>query len=98
MSKERLAEGFCSIAPDLAVEVVSPNDVIEELDEKVEEYLRTGVKLVWVVHPGVKAVQVFRADGSESWLRAPDELSGEDVIPGFRCRVEAFFPMLGSTR
>ncbi len=42
MTKERLAEGFCSIAPDLAVEVVSPNDVIEELDEKVKEYLAPG--------------------------------------------------------
>ena len=42
VSKERLAEGFCSIAPDLAVEVVSPNDLIEDLDEKVEEYLRAG--------------------------------------------------------
>jgi Uma2 family endonuclease len=95
VTKERLSEGFCTIAPDLAVEVVSPNDLIEELDEKVAEYLRAGVKLVWVVRPGVHAVQVFRADGSESWLRASDELSGEDVIPGFRCRVEAFFPMLG---
>jgi Uma2 family endonuclease len=93
VSKERLSEGFCSIAPDLAVEVVSPNDLIEELDEKVEEYLRAGVKLVWVVRPGINTVQVFRADGSESWLRANAELSGEDVIPGFRCRVEAFFPI-----
>ena len=92
VSKERLSEGFCTIAPDLAVEVVSPNDFIEELDEKVEEYLRAGVKLVWVVHPRVKAVQVFRADGSESWLWASAELSGEDVVPGFHCQVDALFP------
>jgi Uma2 family endonuclease len=95
MSEERLSEGFCTIAPDLAVEVVSPNDLIEELDEKVEEYLRAGVKLVWIVRPAASAVQVFRADGSVSWLRASAEMSGEDVIPGFRCPVEAFFPMLG---
>jgi Uma2 family endonuclease len=92
MSEERLSEGFCTIAPDLAVEVVSPNDMIEELDEKVEEYLRAGVKLVWVLRPNVRAVQVFRADGSVSWLRASAELSGEDVIPGFRCRIDTFFP------
>jgi Uma2 family endonuclease len=93
VSKEQLSEGFCSIAPDLAVEVVSPNDLAEELLEKVEEYLRAGVKLVWIVYPNVKAVQVFRADGSVSGFRASAELSGEDVIPGFRCRVDAFFPM-----
>ena len=93
MSKERLSEGFCSIAPDVAVEVVSPNDRIWKLNQKVDDYLRAGVKLVWVVHPDIHAVQVFRADGSGSWLRASDELSGEDVIPGFRWRVEAFFPI-----
>jgi len=63
VSKERLSESFCTIAPDLAVEVVSPNDLMWEVHEKVEEYLRAGVKLVWVVHPNVNAVQVFRADG-----------------------------------
>lgn len=93
VNNELLSEGFCSIAPDLAVEVVSPNDLIWELHEKVGEYLRAGVKLVWVVHPDVSAVQVFRADGSVSWLPANAELAGEDVIPGFRCRVQAFFPI-----
>ena len=95
VSKERLSEDFCSIAPDLAIEVISPDHRIGEVDSKVQDFLRAGVKLVWVVHPGVKAVQVFRADGSGSWLRASAELSGEDVIPGFRCQVDAFFPMLG---
>ena len=65
-----------------------PTISCRELDEKVEEYLRAGVKLVWVVRPQVRTVQVFRGDGSESWLRAVDELSGEDVLPGFRCQVD----------
>ena len=86
-------DGFMTIAPDLAVEVVSTNDLVGELDEKVEEYLRAGVKLVWVVRPAARAVQVFRADRSESWLWAADELSGEDVLPGFRCRVGDLFPI-----
>jgi Uma2 family endonuclease len=92
-SFEQLAEdGFTRIPPDLAVEVVSPNDRVGALDEKVDEYLRAGVRLIWVVRPAARAVQVFGGDRSESWLWAADELSGEDVLPGFRCRVDELFP------
>jgi Uma2 family endonuclease len=92
-SLEQLSEdGFTSIAPDLAVEVVSPNDLVGELDKKIDEYLRAGVRLVWIVRPAARAVQVFRGDRSESWLWATDELSGEDVLPGFRCKVDDLFP------
>jgi len=97
LSEERLSEGFCSIPPDLAVEVVSPNDLVGDLDEKVQEYLRAGVKLIWVVRPKVRTVQVFRADGSERWLREHDEISGEDVMPGFRCQVGSLFPSVAQT-
>jgi hypothetical protein len=78
--------------PDLAVEVVSPNDRVSELDEKVDEYQRAGVKLILIIHPETRTVDVLRSDGSVSRLRAEDELSGEDVIPGFRCVVGALFP------
>ncbi len=88
----RWAEGYCPIPPDLAVEVVSPSDEVEKLDEKVKEYLRAGVKLIWVVRPVFRAVQVFRIDGTVNWLQADDEITGEDVIPGFRCRVGDLFP------
>ncbi|MFI5459682.1 MAG: Uma2 family endonuclease [Isosphaerales bacterium] len=92
LSEERLSEGFCSVPPDLAIEVVSPNDLVEKLDEKVEEYLRAGVRLVWIVRASVRAVEVFRSDRSVSWLWAEDEISGEDVVPGFRCKVGSLFP------
>jgi Uma2 family endonuclease len=92
VTPERWAEGHVTIPPDLAVEVVSPNDEVDELDEKIKEFLRAGVKLVWVVHPVFRAVQIFRHDDTVSWLRSNDEISGEDVIPGFRCRVGDFFP------
>lgn len=92
-SLEQLSEdGFTRIPPDLAVEVVSPNDYVYELENKVEEYIRAGVKLVWVVNPVTHIVDVLRGDGSVSRLRAGDELSGEDVLPGFRCRVDDLFP------
>jgi Uma2 family endonuclease len=87
-----LPEGWARIAPDLVVEVISPNDLAYEVDEKVEEYGRVDVPLTWVVNPHTRTVVVHRADGSISRLREGDELSGESVIPGFRCPVSAIFP------
>jgi Uma2 family endonuclease len=85
-------EGYSSITPDLVVEVISPNDAAWEIDEKVAEWLDAGVALIWVVHPRVRAVRIHRASGPVSWLSAEDELSGEDVLPGFRTSVAAIFP------
>jgi hypothetical protein len=48
--------------------------------------------LIWVIHPEVRAIQVIRADGSGLRIRSGGELSGEDVVPGFRCPVDALFP------
>ncbi len=84
-------EGHCRIAPDMATEVISPNDLVYEVDQKVEEYLRAGVRLVWVINPETRTVRVYRADGTMSGLRENDSLDGEDVIPGFRCRVGDLF-------
>lgn len=84
------AEGHCPISPDLAVEVVSPNDTIYEIDEKVQEYLDAGVPLVWVVNPEQRTVEIHRAGGTGTILRENDEISGEEVIPGFRCCVGDF--------
>ncbi len=86
-------DGYTTIPPDLAVEVVSPNDGAAELLEKIQEYLRAGVKLVWVINPDTRSVQVIRGDKSGAWLEAGDELTGEDVIPGFRCLVGDLFPI-----
>jgi Uma2 family endonuclease len=61
-------------------------------EEKVEEYLRAGVRLVWVIYPEVHAIQVIHGDGSGYRLRTGDELSGEQVVPGFRCQVASLFP------
>jgi Uma2 family endonuclease len=88
----RLPEGHVKVAPDLAVEVLSPNDLVYETDQKVEEYLAAGVPLVWVVHPQSHVVLTYRADGSIQGLRQNDGLSGEGVLPGFRCRVGDIFP------
>jgi Uma2 family endonuclease len=82
-----LPKGWAKIPPDLAVEVVSPNDTTYALDEKLEDYQKAGVPLVWVINPNSRTVRVHRSDGTISDLREDEELSGEDVIPGFRCLV-----------
>lgn len=90
---EAMSEGHLRLAPDLAVEVISPNDLAYEIDEKVDEYEAAGVPLIWVVNPETKAIRVHRADGTVTVLREKDELDGEDVVPGFRCPVaELFLP------
>src|SRR6266404_1766612 len=55
-----LPRGHCQIAPDLAAEVISPNDLYEEVEAKVEEYLRARVRLVWVLNPRNRSVRVHR--------------------------------------
>ncbi len=89
---ERLNDGYAHIPPDLAVEVISPNDLAKDLDERVEDYLRAGVKLIWVINPACRILQVYHSDGTSIRLHEGDEVTGEDVIPGFACPVAAFFP------
>lgn len=92
---DRAPKGHCPVRPDLAVEVISPGDLSYEVEEKVAEYLATGVPLVWVVHPPTRAVRVHRPrsapQGSVSDLTDADTVGGEDVLPGFSCAVKEFF-------
>ncbi len=94
--KDRLPEegpswGHSRVAPDLVVEVVSPNDLAEPLQRKIDDYLTVGIPLVWAVYPECRTVLVHRPDGSANRLRVGDQLDGEDVVPGFRCEVAALF-------
>jgi Uma2 family endonuclease len=84
--------GWIKIPPDLAVEVVSPNDIVEELEEKLEDYQKVGVPLVWVIYPERRKARVFRLNGPDLLLSEDDELSGEDIIPGFRCPLREILP------
>lgn len=81
-------EGYWPFAPDLAVEVVSPSDRFDDVLTKVQEYLKAGSQLVWVFHPRTKTVMVYRANGEVAFLQGQDELSGEGLLPGFRCRID----------
>ncbi len=92
---QRLPKGHSTIAPNLAVEVLSPNDLATRIDEKVQEYLRAGVQLVWVINPKTRTARVHRRDGPITEIHETEELSGENVIPGFRCRLSEILPPVG---
>jgi Uma2 family endonuclease len=81
------AEGYAALAPDLVAEILSPGDRPGEVLEKVGQWLSAGARLVRVVDPPRRQAHVYRADGSVTTVTAGDELDGEDVLPGFRCRV-----------
>ncbi|HLB47028.1 MAG TPA: Uma2 family endonuclease [Anaerolineales bacterium] len=83
--------GFWPIAPDLAVEVVSPGDSSDDVQAKVEDYLSAGTRMVWVVYPKTRSVTVFRSLRDVKILRGEETLSGEDVLPGFECKVNEIF-------
>lgn len=88
---ETLPQGHIRFAPDLVVEVVSPNDTYYEVAQKMAEYRMAGVRLVWVVIPPTRTVQIRRLDGSLAEVGEEGELTGEDVVPGFRCSVRELF-------
>lgn len=77
--------GFGKLAPDLAVEIVSPNDSLTMVEDKVQVYLSNGTQLVWVINPKLRRVTVHRADGTIAAVRAEGALDGETVLPGFTC-------------
>lgn len=83
-------EGFATFAPDLAVEVISPNELFEDVMVKVSEYLDAGVRLVWVIDPTTRRAHIYRPD-SGIILTSKDDLDGEAVIPGFRCPINDLF-------
>lgn len=86
-----LPPGYVEGAPDVAAEVVSPDDTAAEIEEKVQEYLRHGSRLVLVVHPRTRTVTAYRPDGSARVLRGDDTIEGGDVVPGFALSIRALF-------
>ena len=90
----RLPDGHILIPPDLAVEVISPNDIYYRVEQKVREYLDAGVRMVWLVNPDDRTVRVFsKGEHISVQLGPDDELTGGEVMPGFSCRVGELFPV-----
>ncbi len=85
-----ISDGFHPGAPDLAVEVISPNDPRPQVARKTSLWLELGAKSVWNVHPRKRTVEVIRADGVKELLNETDELV-DDTVPGFRVKVSEIF-------
>lgn len=79
--------GYAALAPDLVAEVLSPDDRAGEVLNKVGDWLDAGVQIVWVIDPDRREARVYRADGSLTTIDASGALEGEDVLPGFACRL-----------
>jgi Uma2 family endonuclease len=79
------------IAPDLVVEVLSKSNRRREMERKLDEYFRAGVRLVWYVDPKRRTVRVYSARNEFATLTADDELDGGEVLPGFRLSIADWF-------
>lgn len=88
---ERPGTGFWSMAPDLAVEVLSPSNRAGEVQDEVGQYLEAGARLVWVVDPLRGTAAEYREGGEARLLGAGEALDGRDVLPGFRLPLADLF-------
>jgi Uma2 family endonuclease len=77
--------------PVLAVEILSPSDTQEEVDEKIDTYLSAGVALVWVIDPHDRTVEIFRSTAEPELVNVQQELTAEPHLPGFRIAVSRLF-------
>lgn len=96
VARARLPEGrvprrFLELAPDLAVEVVSPSDRSADIEAKVADYLEAGTRLVWVIFPEQRRVRVQTTLAEARWLSEDDTLTGDPVLPEFACAVREIF-------
>jgi Uma2 family endonuclease len=82
------------VAPDLAVEVLSPSNTVQEMDRKLRDYFAAGVRLVWYVDPVARTIQVFTAVDQVALLREDDTLTGDPVVPGFALPLRNLFAEL----
>jgi Uma2 family endonuclease len=86
-----MPDGFFQVAPDLAVEVTSPNDRASEVLAKVRDWLDAGCQMVWVADPATRTVTVYRGRSAVEVLRSGDQLTGGDLLPGFCLAVAEIF-------
>jgi Uma2 family endonuclease len=91
MPAEEPKDGFWPGAPDLAVEVLSPGDRTDEVDEKVDAWLSAGCSAVWIVNPKLKTVTVYLSRADAHVRAAGDVLVGNPVVPGFSCSIDELF-------
>jgi Uma2 family endonuclease len=83
--------GVWDMVPDLAVEVVSPSNTADQVQEKTHEYFKAGVGVVWVVYPRQQEIYVYSSLTQIRVLQLGQDLDGGDLVPGFRLPLAALF-------
>ncbi|MDX2042422.1 MAG: Uma2 family endonuclease [Acidobacteriota bacterium] len=91
MPEEGEVDGIAPIAPDLAIEVISPNDVLEKVTAKIEDYFAAGVHQVWLVSLRSRTVSIYDSPTKVTILTENEDLTSEAILPGFCCRIAEIF-------
>jgi Uma2 family endonuclease len=94
-TKERLKEvpvGYIEMSPDMLVEVLSPSNTSKQIRKELQEYFAKGVRLVWVIAPEDRTLTIYRTPDEGRLLHEAAIVTGEDVLPGFECRVSDLLP------
>jgi Uma2 family endonuclease len=95
VSNDRYAQkssaAYLDVAPDLVVEIMSPSDGWSDVQQKLRDYFGIGVRLIWVVDPTTRSVHAHRSLTDVRIFNEPDDLPGDDVLPGFSVNVAALF-------
>jgi Uma2 family endonuclease len=86
-----------AVVPNLAVEVISPTNTAADVQDKLNDYFRAGVQLVWVIFPNQRQVMVYESLGSARGIQDPSSLGGGTLLPGFTLSLTELFADLADT-
>src|SRR5258708_5125038 len=89
-----LTGAYPQVAPDLAVEVASPGNAVDDMNQKIEQYFAAGVRQVWVLYAKTRTIYVYTSARKVTILGIEDTLDGGDVLPGFAVSVREIFAVL----
>jgi Uma2 family endonuclease len=87
----RKSSSYLDVAPDLVIEILSPDDRWSEVTEKLREYFAIGVRLVWIIDPKSRSVHAYRALTDVREFTENDDLPGDEVLPGFSIKIRELF-------
>lgn len=91
LAKQAKKEGFLEVAPEIVVEILSPDDRWQDVTQKMREYFGVGVRLIWVADPAHKIIYSYRSMTTVKEFAEADMLTAEDVLPDFAVPVSTFF-------
>jgi Uma2 family endonuclease len=83
--------GYLELAPDFVIEVISPGDTANEVQERIDDWLRAGTKVVWAVYSALQSVVIWRGLGQAERRRGDEEIDAEPALAGFQCKVSSLF-------